>query len=295
MPPIALPPDYNYAAVFLTLSCDLECPFCLTRFSPDDGRPRCSRLMPGSKWIEGLNRLELPSDLPVTLQGGEPSLHPDFFDIISGLKTDLSIDLLTNLQLNIHEFMERIPPERLRRPAPYASIRASYHPDHMEAEELTRKVRKLLDRGYDIGIWVIDHPAYKTRNLQMRDACSRQGIDFRVKQFLGYFDGKLMGTYRYARAIGTRNDRCRVMCRTTELIVSPSGHIHRCHSNLYRGLDSTGYLLDPALQITGSHRPCACYGQCHPCDIKIKTNRFQQGGHTSVEILFPREKDDPST
>jgi hypothetical protein len=30
---------------------------------------------------------------------------------------------------------------------------------------------------------------------------------------------------------------------------------------------------------------CYNFGDCNPCDVKIKTNRFQEYGHTSVEII----------
>jgi hypothetical protein len=31
-------------------------------------------------------------------------------------------------------------------------------------------------------------------------------------------------------------------------------------------------------------RDCYYYGSCNPCDVKVKTDRFQKFGHTSVEI-----------
>jgi len=37
-------------------------------------------------------------------------------------------------------------------------------------------------------------------------------------------------------------------------------------------------------QIENKFRECSKYGQCHPCDVKVKTNFKQELGHTSVEI-----------
>jgi len=37
------------------------------------------------------------------------------------------------------------------------------------------------------------------------------------------------------------------------------------------------------------YRECYFYGDCNPCDVKIKTNRFQQYGHTSVDIIDIRD------
>jgi len=41
----------------------------------------------------------------------------------------------------------------------------------------------------------------------------------------------------------------------------------------------------------GVVRPCDALGLCNPCDINVKTNRFQQFGHTSVDIRFQGEED----
>jgi len=76
----------------------------------------------------------------------------------------------------------------------------------------------------------------------------------------------------------------KVLCRTTELIIGPNGNIYRCHSDLYANRKPIGNLLDSDFEIEDKFRECDFYGHCNPCDIKIKTNRFQQFGHTSVKI-----------
>ncbi|MBU4342850.1 MAG: hypothetical protein KKG21_02450, partial [Candidatus Omnitrophica bacterium] len=37
-------------------------------------------------------------------------------------------------------------------------------------------------------------------------------------------------------------------------------------------------------KLEDAFRPCDWFGHCNPCDIKIKTNRRQVYGWTSVEI-----------
>ena len=51
-----------------------------------------------------------------------------------------------------------------------------------------------------------------------------------------------------------------------------------------------GHILDESFVIEDIFRPCRAFGLCNPCDIKVKTNRFQQYGHTSVEIEMPAER-----
>jgi sulfatase maturation enzyme AslB (radical SAM superfamily) len=91
------------------------------------------------------------------------------------------------------------------------------------------------------------------------------------------------GLFSYPDAC-SRTVRKSVSCRTTELIIGPEGGIYRCHSDLYAGRSALGNILDPDLELTGDFRTCDWYGSCNPCDVKLKTNRFQDFGHTSVEI-----------
>lgn len=278
---IKLPQRYNYIACFLTLDCNLRCDYCINYYGGGNGFKK--PIISGEKWVEMLNRLVCSSDLPVTLQGGEPSLHPDFMWIIKNIKEDLNIDILTNFYFNVDEFIDNISPSRLRRNAPYPNIRVSYYPRYMNLDELIRKVLKMKKNGFSIGIFGILHPEFKSEILEAQKKCSHLGIDFRTKEFLGKFNGQIYGTYFYPHAVGnSKQQRC--LCRTSELIIGPDGNVYRCHHDLYKELPSIGNLLDPKFEIEDIFRECNRFGDCNPCDIKIKTNRFQVHGHTSVEI-----------
>lgn len=280
LPPIRVVKRYNYIAAFLTLACNLRCSYCINEFG---GRTRRRKLMSGADWVRGLNRLVSRRDLPVTLQGGEPSLHRGFYQILRELRPDLAIDVLTNLQFDVDRFMAEVPPDRIKRDAPYASIRVSYHPETMDLAKLKAKVLTLLGNGYSVGIWAVEHPTNRAEIRKAQAECRRAGIDFRTKEFLGVHDGKLYGTYLYPEAISGEIGPP-VMCRTSELLIGPSGHVYRCHSDLYADRSPIGHILDEDFRIRDVYRPCACFGLCNPCDIKVKTDRFQRFGHTSVQI-----------
>ena len=278
---IYLPERYNYIACFLTLDCDLKCDYCVNWFGGGNDYKRA--IISGEEWIEALNRLVSRSDLPITLQGGEPSLYPDFIWIIQNIKTDLNIDILTNLCFDVDEFIRNINHLRLCREFPYPGIRASYHPPYMDLDKLTRKVLKMQRAGFSIGIFSILHPQFEDKVLDAQKKCHDLGIDFRTKEFLGEFNGQVYGTYLYPEAIGN-DKRKRCLCRTSELIIGPDANIFRCHHDLYKNFPPIDNLLDPNFEIGDIFRECAQFGDCNPCDIKIKTNRFQVYGHTSVEI-----------
>lgn len=278
--PIVLPKDYNYAAVFLTLACNLKCSYCINNFG-EEGTAK--KHLSGADIVRGINRLVLREDLPITLQGGEPSLHKDFYYIVNNIKPEIKIDLLTNLQFDADEFMRKVDKDRIRRNAPYASIRVSYHPEQMKLEPLAEKVLKLQNAGFSIGIWGVMHPSQEELILKAQKYCQDLGIDFRLKEFLGEHEGKLYGTFRYDGACEKKFKKT-VLCKTTELIVGGDGSVFRCHSDLYEGRPPVGNFIDPDFDIQDIFRVCDVFGHCNPCDIKVKTNRLQEFGHTSVEI-----------
>lgn len=278
---IYIPKRYNYIATFLTLNCNMKCAYCINAHGGN--RTFKNSIILGRGWIEGLNRLVCSQDLPITLQGGEPSLHPDFVWIINNIRPELKIDILTNLCFDVERFIGEVSPFRLCRDAFYPIIRVSYHPDHISLDDLIKKVLKMQKAGFSIGIYGILHPEFSKKALESQRKCRDLGIDFKLKEFLGDYNSKLYGTYRYPEAIGN-NGRKKCLCRTSELIIGPDCDIYRCHHDLYKDFPPIGNLLDPDFIIEDIFRECDQFGNCNPCDLKVKTNRFQVYGHASVEI-----------
>lgn len=287
---ITLPSHFNYIALFLTLSCNLKCPYCINLNEAGASRKSVMREVVSAKvWLDFLNRLEITSeDLPLTFQGGEPTLYPYFYELINGLDARFKLDLLTNFMFDEDEFIKRIKPEKFTRDAKYAAIRVSYHPYQNDIDVLIKKHDKMKKAGFYVGIYSVLTPANKAHIEQVQTKCLDLGIDFRVKEYLGFDGQKWHGSYKFPDAIdGKRNKYCD--CKTTELLISPAGLIYRCHSDLYEKRAPIGDIADPNYKFEDIYRPCIVYGHCNPCDIKVKTNRFQNYGHTSVDIKNVRE------
>ena len=280
MQEIRLGEDFNYVACFLTFACQLRCPYCINHHGGD---LVIKRRMEGKDWIRGINRLVLPKDTPVTLQGGEPTVHKDFVEIVNGIREDIPIDILTNFERPLDQWLYNIDPARLRRNSPYASIRISWHKGQHDLRELLERALEAQKRGYSVGIWSVCHPDYADEVVEAQDLAHSMGIDFRLKEFLGPHGGKVYGTFRYPNAVDDEYLRS-CMCRTSELLISPNGDIHRCHSDLYAGRVVVGSILEEKRIEAGRWLGCSVYGKCNSCDIKVKNNRYQQWGHSSVEI-----------
>ncbi len=75
MKSIIVPKEYDYIGVYLIDKCHLKCPYCITTHHDSPFFKVHMGSLAAEQWIEGLNRLELPEGIPITLQGGEPTLN----------------------------------------------------------------------------------------------------------------------------------------------------------------------------------------------------------------------------
>ena len=288
LPSITPKEHHNYVAFFLTLACNLKCAYCINLHANATRRNQVHRQqMTADEWIRAADRLVLRADLPLTLQGGEPTLHPGFYRIVNEVKPEIKMDLMTNLMFNVEEFIRNVPVWRFTREAPYAAIRVSYHPGQNSIDDLIGKTEKLQDAGFRVGLYGIEHPDQQlcAHILETQERCLALGLDFRLKEFLGEHDGVIYGTFKYDECVAAQTLRT-CECRTTELIVDPAGNVYKCHADLYGGREPVAHVLDADFDEDriDEFRGCSSYGTCNPCDVKVKTNRFQIFGHTSVEI-----------
>ncbi len=277
---IEIPEHYNYIGVFLSLSCNLSCSYCINHTV---GLNQRRKHLSGKEWAKALNRLQTRSDLPISIQGGEPSIHKDFYEIINSINPETRIDLLTNIQFKTDIFMKKISSKRFDRNLPYPAIRVSYHPETMDLEETLSKVKILQENNYSIGLFTVDHPQTIQEMEVAKKRCQEENIPFKTKEFLGQFEGKTYGNYHYEDAVFNSNPRT-VNCKTSELLISPEGFVYRCHHDLYNKKSPIGDILSPNFKIEDKFTNCDYYGKCNPCDVKLKNNRFQKFGHCSVEI-----------
>lgn len=280
---VHIPSSFNYIGAFLTFRCPFRCSYCINRH---DGHAPSHRETDGHSWIDFFERLD--SELPVTLQGGEPGMHADFISIVEKVSRCRHVDILTNLCFNLNRFVDMVNPAQLNRDAPYAPIRVSYHPEQFSLMMILDRVTFLINAGFRVGLYGVMHPHNVTAMEHARMICADMGVDFRTKPFLGWHDGKLMGEFAYPDACtGKSTSACE--CSASELLIAPDGGIYPCHHHLYHGVNSSGSIHDSAINLDDKFHACHYYGQCNPCDVKVKNNRFQQFGHVSMRIRLPAD------
>ena len=280
---VKLPDECNYIEAYLTLRCPLRCSYCINN---ESGRAHVAREeLAVEQWADGLNRIDF-GNVPLTLGGGEPTQYRSFYALLDQLRPDIHIDLLTNLQFDIDEFIRKTSPDRFNTPEIpcYKSIRVSYHAETMDAADLLQRACRLQEAGFCIGIFGLNHPLNIRKNMEMAEMACNKKMFFFIKDYLGHYQNKMFGFYNYKGAFdGVLKT---VKCRTRELLIGPEGSVYRCHRDLYIGdtANAVGHINRPDLRLAYTFRTCTNFGTCNPCDVKIKTNRFLQMGHCSVEI-----------
>jgi MoaA/NifB/PqqE/SkfB family radical SAM enzyme len=277
---ITLPDTFNYIGAFLTFACPYACNYCINRYKLE--RPEASGTISALDWLLFFERFDT-KNIPVTLQGGEPGCHPDFIMLVDALLDMHQVDILSNLTFDLKKFASRINPSRINREAPYAPIRASYHPSQFPLSVIVEKLLFLMKEGFRVGLYAVTHPDNDVAIAHAQTVCDDLGIDFRTKPFLGWHNGVLHGTYAYPDACtGSQSLSCE--CASSELLIAPDGWIYPCHHHLYNQVAPTGHIAHSSVKISDHYHPCDAYGRCNPCDIKVKNNRFQRFGHTSMKI-----------
>lgn len=287
---IIVPEDYDYIGVYLTDKCFLRCPYCITNHHGANfiSRKSVTNFLSPGEWIQALNRLVLPKDVPITLQGGEPFLYNGIWDILDNVKH--KVDIMTALPpfLKKEHFLKLKSLAWNRRDAPYPTIRVSFHRGQNDFKELINRIAE-LDNFLSIGLYYLNYPGMPDTEIKtMKYEASKKGVELRSKEFLGLYNGNTYGSLKYPGSADSNKHGITVYCKNTVAPIAPDGEIYLCHSDLYfkRRDRSLGNILDPVFIFPNKHLPCSNFGLCSECDVKIKTNHYQQYGYTSVDIRF---------
>ncbi len=287
---IIIPENYDYVGIYLTDRCHLSCPYCITGHYGSKFLKQGSPSLEPEQWIKGLNRLVLPKDVPISFQGGEPFLYKGIWEILDNIKH--KVDIMTALPpfLKKENFLKLKTLDWNKREAPYPTIRVSYHKGQNEYKDLIERIAGLQDL-VSIGLYYLTNPDQREEETEAIKAYAKKfDVELRLKDFLGTYKGKTYGEFLYPDAVLGKKKGIKVFCKNSVVPVAPDGTIYLCHSDLYfnRREKSLGNIMDDTFEFPLNHLPCDDYGLCSECDVKIKTNHYQQYGYTSVDIKFDR-------
>lgn len=254
---------------FITLRCNYDCEYCITRYS-NYNFPAPSEEKIG--WVDALNSLEDVKNY--IINGGEPTLHPEFLSIMDGLKPCGLLAVGTNCSPPAFEVLKRMPHRK------EIVVDISYHPRQRECSTAVLTMTdQLIERAVTlqettrnrVRVHAVSWPGYKDQyQMVLLNKFKAAGLETFPLEFEGMYDGK----FHYSGGNACMSAACDLVAkrkakcfRTIFLPVSPKGDVYFCHALMYAtsplgilGNVFTGWM-------TGTQEIiCDQFGLCNPCD-----------------------------
>lgn len=286
-----IPAAFNsYWGVFLTLQCNFTCSFCIQKLA---GPIPHYELKSGKEWVRALNGIEgrsRPRFLrrakikKLALIGGEPTLHPDFFEIVNGLDNNWSVTVTTNLGSPVFKDISFFAGKIKRRPR--LRVHPSFHDNNIAAPDFIKRVKALRKQGLVVNrVFTVCYPPDNPALFkEYSEAFRKEGLFLERQRYNGYYQGHLYpfegdesqyefkdnirdyAAYKQACAQECRKD---IHCKMNKVLFAPDGSIYNCHYKVYnKTADSYGNIFssDVPSSIPQGYFLCHDYGFCNPCD-----------------------------
>lgn len=175
-------PPYRVCITWLINNkCNYRCSYCLNSFAEPPG----FKILTPEEWFSvWKNIYDRYGTVSIQITGGEPTVYPDFFQIIQLISKMHNIDLQTNLFFEPEELIEKVSADHLSR------IGASFHPELCRFEIFLEKIVKLRDSGYKIEINYVAYPPILDKAEGYINKAKEKQIQFSVISFQGEYAGK---------------------------------------------------------------------------------------------------------
>jgi len=234
--------------IYLTLQCNLRCVYCVNQcFEGTESRISEYSLSSAEKWISAINR----EKRHIVITGGEPTLHPEFIEILNGIDQRLEVMVYTNFKWS-ESFLERFLSQARRTPIFYGS----YHPSSGDPRNFIHILKTLRRNGRFRGsLHAIDS---KQNDVVLMKAVSRiESEGFGIK-----LDQDQSALFHCA----CRRFRKSVECIKQIILIAPDGYRYPCVSKMVRRKNTLENIFTEPLGPEKVSTICGDYGYCAPCD-----------------------------
>ncbi len=224
--------------ISLTRSCNYDCSYCNQRqdldkpmfdMSESKRKIMSNKRRTGKEWIDGLNNFPFKGDYDkLIFSGGEPSLHADFFAIVSQVKGWRVKMIVTNLSFDVDKLIAACRAERTR-----VIVQPSFHFEYAEFKEFTGKMDKLRHAGL-LSNFIpasIVHLPDREDGETFREQFRQRGYNVSLYRFEGYYKGKF--SYAPLEGFGGVQETKEVLYSSCVQPVKPNGDIVYCTTDTY--------------------------------------------------------------
>lgn len=270
----------------ITYECNYRCSYCNIihgRFPCRPGQEKGPYVIL-NEWKEIWDRIfEKYYTGVIRLSGGEPSIYPNFIDLVAMLSEKYVVEITTNLSFDINSFLNKTEPDNI-------CIAASLHPEFIEFEKFLDRLLLLYNRGYHVSICFVAYPPHLEQMEMFKETAEQKGIFFNVSPLLGKFEGRIypqsytdterkyleritsnssLNTeintqwYQYKINKEENTDTRGKLCRMGQMYakILPNGDVTRCCMTTSGDL---GNIFDEDFELLDRSQPCEVDTMC-PC------------------------------
>lgn len=263
------PKIYRIMDVSLTRSCNYDCSYCNQRqeletqmhdMSESERKVVANRQRSGEEWVRGLNEFPFKDDYGrLIFTGGEPSLHPGFFDVVAGVRGFRAKYVITNLSFDPARLVKACADSGSK-----VIVQPSFHFERADFDEFVAKLR-VLDRhgllSHFIPVSIVDLPG-RDEPRELRQRFRDAGFHASLYEFEGYYRGSF--DYAVKEGFGGTGVNRAVVCRSSLTCIRPNGDVVYCQTDTYKpDCRTLGNICDRDYRDIPRELACACYGACH--------------------------------
>ena len=200
---------FNWDVVY---RCNYQCTYCNYTVRGWNTIPGFEVLPTHDEMVRGWQRMrELYGCCHVMMSGGEPSILPNFYELMKEMSALHTLELISNLSFDAEKLLSVVGPDKLR-------VAGSLHIDHVTPEKFLGKILRLKKAGVEAFVNFVAYPGYLPRMKAVHEMFLKEEIPFYIHPFSGKYKDKLyprdyipeeIELYREAVEVGGRTDHNR--------------------------------------------------------------------------------------
>lgn len=294
-----IPPYYVFITWDIHYGCNYDCTYCNTpkSYQPLDMwtfRDRKKVAYPGvKKWVDIWKDIRARyGSCEIHITGGEPFVYPDFIELMKELANIHTLEIITNLALNVDDIINNVTPDRLR-------IGTTFHPEFADLNEFLEKHKKLRAHGFETWSNYVLYPPILEKVPQYKVRFDELHIPFNMQPYLGFYKDKeypmnyteeelsfLKKCYKDDDIVNRKTiewktsqpkrDMKNYNCRMGQMYakIYPNGDAYRCCANKVAKI---GNLIEGTFELENEALPCDgehCF--CWRCMIEGEDDKWKQ-------------------
>ena len=163
--------------------CNFRCPYCWF-YTKWDEMAKHNKYIPLDEMVAIWKRIrDKYGECHIMITGGEPSIYPNFVELIYQLSQLHTIKVSSQLSGDYESFAKRIDPKRVK-------LDMNIHPKDTNLELFLKKLKLLKEAGFEGGVCYLAYPPNMDKISYYEKVLNDIGVNLALAAFWGEYEGK---------------------------------------------------------------------------------------------------------